>query len=265
VPETDAAETGTSIGTSSEGDTTKNADSSSTSPLSSTSDSSTSTTTSAVTMATDDSSTTSGPDESDDGSPDETDDEGTTDPCSVSFADDFEGDALDPQWWSEVEPALDLEVTGGHLVFTFSQDPSWGSLWTSETFVLSDFEVLLEVEHFTTQPEGVEINLGLSNDVGRIRIAACCGSVYAQEVIDDEIVTLGSAPWDDQRYWRVRVEGGLVHYEVSHDGVQWATLATEAASFDLSSLAIFIAGGTWAATTNPGFASIEAVELCSWP
>ena len=182
--------------------------------------------------------------------------------CAVSFRDDFEGQALDPAWSSEIDPAMQLLFMGGRLVLTYAEQLSWSTLHSVEAFDLADADLVLELDHFTGMPYGTELNFGLVAAGASIRLTICCGAVLAQEVVDEEVVTYGYADWDEARYLRLRTQGGEVHYQTSHDGIEWATLAVEEYGLDLSGARIYIGAGTWEETSRPAVARIESVDLC---
>jgi hypothetical protein len=189
----------------------------------------------------------------------------TTGPCAMSFVDSFAGEAIGPHWLVSTDPAVQVAVTNGHLVFTFGEALGWGALSTVEHFDVSEAEVLFEVEHFAGQPFGTELNLSLNGEGGVARFSVCCGSVYAQTISGGRTVTHATSPWNEPRYLRLRTADDTVHFEVSDDSTQWASLATAPAPLDLSDTRVVIQAGVWEESMNPGYASIDSVEICAWP
>src|SRR5690606_16976777 len=108
------------------------------------------------------------------------------------------------------------------------------------------------------------LNFGFRNEDANLRITICCGAVLAQDVVDGSVVTHGSADWDDARFLRLRTQDGEAHFETSHDGTAWTTLAVEDLGLDLSGARLYIGAGTWEETdetARPAIARLESLEL----
>jgi hypothetical protein len=69
-----------------------------------------------------------------------------------------------------------------------------------------------------------------------------------------------SVPYDPEshRWWRLRESGGRLHWEVSADGQDWATLASKPTPISITSVSFFIQAGTDVAVAYPGLALFES-------
>jgi hypothetical protein len=157
--------------------------------------------------------------------------------CTIVFEDDFEGDALDGNWyiWTTGDRA---EVVQSEGVVTLGLPPT-SSAWVSIEHWFEPFSghsVVYEIASASSDPAAylwVEVTGEIKYELGiegGDTLLVRAGSVSFPPV-------LTSVPFDAvaHRFLRLRADGPEVEYAASPDGQSWTVLYTlEAAEDDLS-------------------------------
>jgi hypothetical protein len=163
-------------------------------------------------------------------------------PCQL--ADDFEDGAMAAEWatWSE-DDAEAREADGTVQVTFTSATGGWAGYELRQPIDLAAGEVRLEVAAVGGEFTLLEVD----SDAMHLALYVEDGDTLTAEVAgtgaDDDWVPVEYVPAMDV-FWRIRGEGGLVHWESSQDGAGWESIHSQAAPFPLDEVQVsFGAGG----------------------
>jgi hypothetical protein len=166
------------------------------------------------------------------------------------LSDDFLGDSLGVQWGYWEGGACTTTVSGGNLVFDFSNGTGseWCGIESRHLFDLRDSAVILDaggafgannlITYFqATLPTDDTTHLEIARDDDTVlRVEQLLGGAFQSG-------TTRSYSESDHRYWRLRGEAGRVYFDTSPDLSTWTTHVEDDAAFDLSEVIIIVAAG----------------------
>lgn len=163
-------------------------------------------------------------------------------PCQL--ADDFEDGVTAAAWqpWSE-EDAEAHEADGTVQVTFTSAAGGWAGYELRQAIDLTAGEVRLELaavggEYTVLEIASGSMILALYVEDGDTLTAQVTGAGDGDDWVPAEYLA------DMDVFWRIRVEGGFVHWETSQDGAGWESIHSQAAPFPLDAVQVsFGAGG----------------------
>jgi hypothetical protein len=124
--------------------------------------------------------------------------------------------------------------------------------------------VSVEVTGVVTSAAGVQMYLMIALDTqNTFGLQYQAGFVRTFWRIANAYTDLDVVPYDpvSHRHWRVASAADQIRWDVSPDGIDWTTLGTRPAPFDLASLQIVLAAGMFAGTASPGLASFASFAV----
>ena len=185
-------------------------------------------------------------------------------------ADEFGGATPGPVWgWVFNDQGTTLDVAGGELVLTPSQTgPRYAGVMTERHYDLRGDAVAMDIPQVVADAPGTEVLLramrGNWSD-GSITMAYAEGRLRFIRVENGDDVLNMDVAYDPvaHRHWRLREDGGVVHFETSPDGQAWTSRATTAAPTWAAFAAVEISAGRWdndTASVPVGAARIASVN-----
>jgi len=189
--------------------------------------------------------------------------------CEVVLADEFDADAIDPNWLVWEDPGCALAVADGHLQLQVApSDLEWLSagIWGGP-FALVGGRVRTQVVPFDapTQVAGVWLSL-IDAESCELQLGAHADTVFAKWRTPDVDVDLADVPVDlEQPLWlQIRIDvDDFVWWETSLDGETWMVVHGEANPCSITDegwVSVF-AGDQFAG--DPVTRRVERVEVCS--
>jgi len=188
--------------------------------------------------------------------------------CPIaSLVDDFNDGVQAPIWersWEDVDGmlrenggALELAlVEGSEEYASYQAAPGFdlgGSALTVEVPLVQDAASKASAGVFLEGREGQEIDMVYEE--GSLHFTIESGGV------ESNVGSIAYSPVD-HRWWRVREEGGALHWETSPNGKTFTERASlSPLPFPVHSLDVNLGGGTWTAQPAPGMARFDNLNL----
>jgi hypothetical protein len=164
------------------------------------------------------------------------------------FFDGFDGSALDPAKWTEVDPDGSISVTGGNLVFVRTAGGAWNAtVYGNQTYTRSDILFEFDYQWVNNNPSWDAIMFGWHDSgtgisytdlvYGYYNSGTGGASTVPVNVYEDGVGRAGVAgQWTVTTDYDVRVwmrAGGGAYYEQSEDGGEsWLLSYTSAYSME---------------------------------
>jgi hypothetical protein len=171
--------------------------------------------------------------------------------------------------WVFNDQGTTLDVADGELVLTPSQTgPRYAGVMTERHYDLRGDAVAMDIPQVVADAPGTEVLLramrGNWSD-GSITMAYAEGRLWFIRVENGDDVLNMDVAYDPvaHRHWRLREDGGVVHFETSPDGQAWTSRATTAAPTWAAFAAVEISAGHWdndTASVPVGAARIASVN-----
>lgn len=194
-------------------------------------------------------------------------------PLTCNFAarlyDDFEDGVFSDAVWghSYTNPGTSIGEAGGDLVLTPASSTAgvFVGLTSSRFYNMLGQRHVVEVTQIASGAavSGIQINpdtgdyVAIVHEGGQLKAVNRSGTY---QVVDQ--ITYVSA---QHRYWSLREEGGLVHFETSPDAVTFNDFATLPAPFDMSLLRLAAYSGTSTAVASPGAMHVASLGRPALP
>ena len=163
--------------------------------------------------------------------------------AGCALTDDFEDGVAGEAWQPFEQAGASAEERDGALRVSFSSpSPAWAGYTTREPVDLTEGEVRLDVASVGGEFTALEVELDGMLLVLYVRAGTYLTAEVAGTTASDfGIATSYNAVAD--RIWRIRTEGGFVHWESSRDGEGWASIHSQEAPFALDAVLITLDAG----------------------
>ena len=186
-------------------------------------------------------------------------------PCGVRFTDDFDDPAQDPFWEpnSFQADAGGVSETNGELLVTLASEAGHYSGYLSDDIELTNTAATVRVVEIPNPATSAQAFFKYEfpyPDSASLHVEG--GTIRARLDTSGSVRDLAEIPFEaaSHRFFRLRHEAGTLDWQLSADGLEWTTLASEP-GLNLSTGRVGIVGGTFEATSNPGVARFDDLVI----
>lgn len=178
------------------------------------------------------------------------------------LADDFEDGVTAADWRSYNDDGAQLQEEDGVLRVVYSgADVAWAGYATAQSHDIRGGSLSAEV----AQVGGMTILEFFSGDT-KVQTYAGDGILNATIMVGgDTISALETAYLPDEHvHWRMREDGGTVHWETSADGDSWIEIDARPTPLAVEEVTLLVSGGGAAGDLSAEFEAVEiAVADCA--
>ena len=192
---------------------------------------------------------------------------------ATALFDDFNDNSIDAAKWVVASPAPAAELireANQRIEIRprpFRTGGSYSLLQSAATYDLTDSEARVEVVQALAALTYSHTFLSVGSDASNyVAISIAAGMVNCTQLIAGSSSQLAQVPYDprEHRWLRIRHRSntlngptGTLFWEVSPDGVEWTTLASNGPQFDLIAVKASLGAGTSGSVADPGFAVLD--------
>jgi hypothetical protein len=169
-----------------------------------------------------------------------------------ALTDDFSGAARGRGWNAWANGTGSHAQVAGELVIEHGPGSGEAAYYSAQLFDLTGAEALVEVPAVAAQTTSyVFFRLEIDGGHG-VELLVSDGSLRARYELGYSTQTLHNTPFDValHRWWKIREEGGIIHWESSSDGIRWKELAQLAAPIDVTALEVILGSGLASSTPD---------------
>jgi hypothetical protein len=172
--------------------------------------------------------------------------------CPIAnLQDDFDDGVMARHWsrsWEEA--SVNLDESGGQLSISFDGSQSGaGGVVSAQSFDFTGGEVAVEVIASGLPAASSFLRLELDHN-NAVAITALGSELLCERWSSGMLLDAGSVPFSatDQRFWRLREQGGSFYCEMSADGGLWSVFGLAEMPIDPKAVDVIVGGGVSSAT-----------------
>jgi hypothetical protein len=182
---------------------------------------------------------------------------------NVLLDDPFDDTVAAPLFMAYTQTGMTTDETAGAVSFVFSPSVGAGRYSGYETTTLYSSQEMCATVELTEVPSSE--GLGYFNIVGgteKIEFIVYRGNLELRTVTTATPASIGVLPFDPiaHRFWRLRQQGGVTHWDVSADGAPFFMLASTTFFTQTTARTAVGAGGV-STTTNGGRFTVERMLI----
>lgn len=177
----------------------------------------------------------------------------------ISLVDNFNDNSVDTaKWGNSFDSLATYTETGGRARITLSTTSgNYASYRSTTTYSLIGSSAVVDVPTMCNTGEAnaqAYFRLGI-DDNNYVQCTQFGGTLYFQKRVAGATTDVASVTYNSttHKWWRIRESGGTTYWDTSTDGSSWTNRASNANPITLTALTVDLAGGTFGATTSPGF------------
>jgi hypothetical protein len=187
--------------------------------------------------------------------------------CVVGISDDFEKAALDTTlWWNDSKGGMTIAPVSGRLQITFPTNTlngAYGGISSLESYPLNECAIFVQASNPAIGPK-VYTLFGVAYEDRYIQFTVSDSLLYAREDVVggttgfsySETFNAATHAW-----WRLRVAGATLFWEVSADGSNWATFTSLPLPADLPAVRVYLGAGALDLIATEKTASFDNLNL----
>ncbi len=178
------------------------------------------------------------------------------------LTDDFADGVIGPAWDDSFDNAVTMAETGGELVFTMPAGATGSAAYVSDSsYDLRGARLWVEVLEVPDPATTQEAQLILRTDVDdRVVMKVEAGTLHMYHRDEGVQGGLLSIPYQaaDHRFWALREDNGVLHFETSTDGATWQPRhSIDQPPVDLSQVIVQLGAAAYDGSTVDGLVRFD--------